>query len=470
MLARPSDAGTRLREEKHSKGVWILVCIAAVSSLYLLLRPSNDDAVVRFWTFDVNHRDHYRENIAEWQAHQSFTVDLESLEYEALDQKLMSAFHAGLPVADVIEVEMRLAHKIWLGPIDSVGFTDLRERLEAEGYLRRIAKEAFAPWSVDDKVFGIPRDLNPVMLAYRADIVEAAGIDVSQLDTWDKFIEAMRPLVQDLDGDGSTDRYILNMPESSGSVLSTLIRQGGREYDDDNFPTLNDARNIRIFTALADWATGKDKVTSDVTPFQGNFFRLFSEGHFLCVVTPDWRTANYEREVPSLAGKIKLMPLPAWEPGGRRTSVWGGVMLGIPKTTQHFEEAWALAKELYLTPEAAEDHYRAHNIVSPNKEVWFRSFYDEPKPFFCNQPLGRLYLKLCDDLPPRSPSPYQQQMEFEVMTSFVKLRRIVQQKGLETTEQIEPYAREILNEAQRHLMDEISRNHFHSVKGKIFQK
>ena len=28
------------------------------------------------------------------------------------------------------------------------------------------------------------------MLAYRRDLVESLGIDVSQLDTWDKFVEA----------------------------------------------------------------------------------------------------------------------------------------------------------------------------------------------------------------------------------------------------------------------------------------
>ena len=44
----------------------------------------------------------------------------------------------------------------------------------------------------------------------------------------------------------------------------------------------------------------------------------------LFLVTPDWRSKSYERDIGKLAGKMALMPLPAVKEGGRRTSTWGG--------------------------------------------------------------------------------------------------------------------------------------------------
>jgi len=138
-------------------------------------------------------------------------------------------------------------------------------------------------------------------------------------------------------------------------------------------------------------------------------------------------------------------------------------MMGIPKTTKHFDEAWAVAKELYLSQHAAETLFKAHHVISANRKVWFDDYYDEPSPYYCNQPLGRLYLNLVHDIPRRSASPYQQQVEFEIMSAFVRLRRIVEQKGLELPSQIRPYAQEVLNDAQNNIVQIMKRNHFHKI-------
>ena len=39
-----------------------------------------------------------------------------------------------------------------------------------------------------------------------------------------------------------------------------------------------------------------------------------SDGLVLFYFTPDWRTRQVEMDVPSLSGKLALMPLPAWTP------------------------------------------------------------------------------------------------------------------------------------------------------------
>ncbi len=49
------------------------------------------------------------------------------------------------------------------------------------------------------------------MLAYRKDLLDSLGVDASQLDTWDKFVEVGRRLSKDLNGDGIIDRYMIDL-------------------------------------------------------------------------------------------------------------------------------------------------------------------------------------------------------------------------------------------------------------------
>jgi len=89
------------------------------------------------------------------------------------------------------------------------------------------------------------------MLAYRRDLVEALGIDVSKLDTWDKFVEVGRQVSRDLDGDGIIDRYMLDMRYDGNWALQLLMFQrGGQVFDPQGevaFATEDNAQLIRWY-------------------------------------------------------------------------------------------------------------------------------------------------------------------------------------------------------------------------------
>jgi len=78
------------------------------------------------------------------------------------------------------------------GPADDFGVADLTDLLKRDGLDERVVQSRFSLWSARGRVYGLPRDVHPVMLAYRRDLVAELGIDVSQLDTWDKFVEVGR--------------------------------------------------------------------------------------------------------------------------------------------------------------------------------------------------------------------------------------------------------------------------------------
>jgi arabinosaccharide transport system substrate-binding protein len=136
------------------------------------------------------------------------------------------------------------------------------------------------------------------------------------------------------------------------------------------------------------------------------FTKAVEEGFFLSFICPDWRSKGTEKTVPRMAGKMALMPLPAFAPGGRRTSTWGGTMIGITKKCRDKDLAWKLACHLYLDPEPLAERFRETNILPPLKDAWGQPAFQEPRPYWSGQPIGALYAELATQVPPQYTSPY----------------------------------------------------------------
>jgi arabinosaccharide transport system substrate-binding protein len=178
---------------------------------------------------------------------------------------------------------------------------------------------------------------------------------------------------------------------------------------------------------------------------------------------PDWLSGTWRKDMPQLAGKVKLMPLPAWEKGGRRTSVWGGTMLAISKNTKDFEKTWAFAKYLYTSPKVAEELYKQVGIVSPVKKMWdpkVYTFYDEPVPYFCGQPAGRLFLNLAPQVPLRTSSPFHADARSELQNVVLDLQTYAEARHATKVEELEGKAKELLDGANRKLQNMIDEDLF----------
>ncbi|HZL20707.1 MAG TPA: extracellular solute-binding protein [Polyangia bacterium] len=267
------------------------------------------------------------------------------------------------------------------------------------------------------------------MLAYRRDLIEALGIDVGALDTWDKFAAVGRRLTGDLDGDGVPDRYMLDLLASGDTALTTLIFQRGGELFDRAGNVAFDSQPVaEVILWYLRQIAGPQKIAYDAGWGQ-SAAKAMTDGLVLFFLTPDWRSFQYQTEVPWLRGKMALMPLPAWTPGGRRTSVWGGTGLMIMKATQHPELAWELATFLYFDRESLSRRFAETNIVPVLKDAWKRPELDAPNPYFSNQPIGRMYAQLAPDTPPINSSPVDAVARAKLNQAFSRCLEFYQRHG-----------------------------------------
>jgi len=454
-----------VRSSALSTGTWAIVLIAALSSVAVLAWPVPKPKGRVMWTFAVMHSLIYKPVIDEWNSTRDSKIDLRLLGDVPLQRRMLAAFMAGLPSADLIEVERKAAARAFTGPLEAVGFVDLTDRLKSEGLMDQINLPSFSPWMSRGRIFGLPHDVHPVMLGYRADLVEAAGIDVSQIETWDDFARVMKPLQADRDGDGKPDRYLLNMWKQHDDHLEVfLLQAGGGFFDADGHVAVDTAVNAHVLAKLVNWGVGPDRICGDAPNFQAGGNKLKLDGYVVCSLMPDWMGDVWKHEIPQLKGKMKLMPMPAWEKGGRRTSVWGGTMIGIPKTAvktpEDFEQLWTIAKELYISPTMARKLYEAGGIITPVRSFWSDPIFDRPSAYFSEQPHGRMYINLAPDVPPRTSSAYNNFAKARVLDAFVKLFDGAEKDGRTDVASLEAKARVYLKEAEASVRGQIERNVF----------
>jgi len=445
-----------------SPGVAIIALLAAASAAALVFLPDTPREPTQFWIFAKQHQAVYRDLLTRWnREHPTMRVEMSLVNGSVMDQRMLSGFLTGTPVADVMEVERSIAGRAFTGPIEDVGFVDLTERLKSEGLLDQINRPSLSPWTSRGHIFGIPHDVHPVMLMYRADLVEAAGIDVRQIETWDDYFRVMRPLMQDLDGDGRVDRFLLSYSATDPYGTEVLMLQaGGAIFDDAERPCFDRPGNAAILARLATWSTGRHRVTryADYNTASGQ--QVIVDGLVVGLLAPDWLAGTFKQQIPGLTGKLRLMPLPAWRRGARRTSVFGGTMLGLAKVSRTPQANWEFAKAIYLSREMATALYRATCIISPFKANWSDPAYDEPDPYFGGQPVGRLYVGLAPDVPARTSSPFNMLATRRLANCMTALVAYADANGLDEPAALEPEAQRLLLAAQRDFSALVARNVF----------
>lgn len=416
-----------------------------------------------FWIFARTHEISYSPIAAEWSKTHPPPVQIVLLSGNALERRMLSGFLSGTPLPAMMEVEIGMVPKVFRGPVKDIGFRDVTDNLAQDGLLEKITPSAFSPWTSRGRIFGLPHDVHPVLLAYRADLVEAAGIDVNQIETWEDFFRVMGPL-QRLAGNaaGEPERYLLNLwPTQSATMQILLLQAGGSVIDDNDKPSLDTEINAKVLASMVNWSIGPNRIAVDMREGGAAGYVMMDNGLCLASFMPDWKCQIWKVEAPQLAGKLKLMPLPAWERGGRRTSVQGGTMIGIPRDTPYFDQAWAFAKHLYLSEEVAVERFRSLCIIPPVKTAWTNPVFDEPDPYFQGQPKGRLYINQAGAVPNRSSSPYSGLAMSKAADALNLLYVHAQRTGVTDIAGLMPVAHRLLAEGQRDLQAQIDRNVFY---------
>lgn len=384
----------------------LLLVLAVASGAIVAVRSVLPrSAVLTVWTFTHIASEEFRQRLADHPDRDRIRlVNLGT----ALFDRLALAIMTRTELPDLVEIEQGHVGRFLRGPVEHIPFVDLTERIEREGWADRCVRARFARYTVGGRIFGLPHDLHPMVLVYRPDVLAALGRRPEDLATWEDFVAAARDFYRPGPLGGAEWRRGLALSTVEGhGFLALLWQRGGDIFDADGRVIIDSPLAVDTLEFYVELLRGDPPAAGPALSSWMEDFAALARGQFLAYPAPDWMLAAMQLDARTLLeGRVRCMPLPAWQPGGRRTSTGGGTALFIPRGCADVERAWATATLLYFDRESLIRRFRTQTIVPPLHTVFDDPVFDEPLPFFQGQRVGRLLTGLAHEVPPVHGSPY----------------------------------------------------------------
>jgi arabinosaccharide transport system substrate-binding protein len=342
-------------------------------------------------------------------------VDIKLTDGAALVNRLLAAFIAGKGAPDVTEVEISSIGRFFKGPIEEIGFVDLTDRFRREGYLDAIPAARFTPWMTRGHIFGCPEDLHPVILLYREDLFRRwdgqartwATIDLPrEVKLWSDFERVGQEVMRDAAAHGEPARYPIGLHKNQWwNLWMLLLQRGGGMFDEQGRVIIDQPVAVETLQFVCD-LFNRDRIAWTIEDLP-SLWAAMKDDKVMSVMAADWFVGFVKDNRPEQAGKWRAMPLPAFEPGGRRVSSHGGTTMAIPKQCPNQEMAWELIKFFYLNHDVVVERVPKTRVMPALK-----SAYRDPRllsyedPFLGKQRIAALFGSLKDDIPRIYQTPY----------------------------------------------------------------
>ena len=203
--------------------------------------------------------------------------------------------------------------------------------------------------SFGDAAYALPYDAPPMVIWYRQDVLEAAGVDVPT--TWDEFEEAARA-VKAVNPDAYLTSFFTNEPQ-----LAPMSWQAGAEWftvEDDNWKVaIDDKKSQKVadyWQRLIDEGLVKKQLG-----FSDEWTADLNSGVVNAWVGGSWSASALKTrtEASGQQGKWIAAAPPSWD-GKQTGALSGGTSFAIPENSDNAAAAAVFLEWLVTSPEAIE--------------------------------------------------------------------------------------------------------------------
>lgn len=328
------------------KGISLLLLVAimvgtfGISALY-----AQDATDLSLWVFVERHGLFMQTQAERWNAanpDRPINLTFEQIDYTQMHDNLLASLLVGVGAPDLADVEIKKFATFTKGDIQFVPLNDA-----IDPYREDIIESRLAPYTANGENYGIDYHLGAFVMFYNTEILEAAGVDVDSIVTWDDYIEAGKKVTQDTDGDGTPDVYMATIETTD--VFSTyplMLMMGGGTYNAEGEIILDSAENVAALQFVQDLVHvhGIARAASGGNHHAPDHYLDLTEGRVASLWMPQWYMTRFPDNMSSELAAVEVVrPMPIFEEGGYTTSMGGGT--GTVITNQIDPGKVELAKE-----------------------------------------------------------------------------------------------------------------------------
>lgn len=286
--------------------------------------------------------------------------------------------------------------------------------------------------SLNGQLVAFPIDIAPAVMFYRQSIVDAAGVDLRNLASWDEFIQAGMELTKDLDGDGTIDQYAI----PHAVEVSLVPLNGGMSgwFNTEGQPLEPKAKFMKALNLVK--AVRDAGIDADLGTWAPPWLQSFGDGTVAATINGAWFGGALETYIaPDTAGDWRVTKIP-----GNSYASMGGSYASIPVAVSADKKAaaWEVIKFLATSETAQLIAYRSLSAFPVLSTLYDHPVMDEEVEFFGGQKVRQVFAEVAANMPAEPVSEY----DPIARAIFGNYTTMVLVDGLDTEEAY----REVLNE------------------------
>lgn len=328
----------------------------------------------------------------------NINIEFQTADFGGHHSRLTTVLAAGEATNDIEALEVGFIAKF----VEGGGLTDLAaapyngttEGKDLVGFAMSNAT------TKDGRLVALPVDIAPAVMFYRKSIVDAAGVSVENLGSWDEYIEVGKKLTKDRDGDGVVDQFAI--PNASDVAMTPLNGGKGGWFNDEGVPLEPKDKFISALTVVKD--IREAGIDGDLGAWTGPWTQSFSDGTVVTTVNGAWFGGALKTWIaPDTSGDWRVTRLP-----GNTLAALGGTYLSIPENVPDDQKAaaWEVLKYLCTDPNAQLTTFETIDAFPALTTVFNDPIMNEEVEFFGGQKVRQLYAEIASEIPSASVSEY----------------------------------------------------------------
>lgn len=342
----------------------IIVAIAFVVSMGVGAVAQGDVTELTWWVFVQMHAEVHQKSIDRWNAEhpdRQVHVNFEVYSSSDVNTKLLVALQSGTGAPDITDQEISYFGNFLQGDIQLVPLTDEIEKAKDSLLMNR-----YEIYAVDGEYYGAEIAACASIAYWNAELLNAAGIDINAIETWDDFAQAGRAYY------AATGKPFTVFDATDPHMVQIMLTQmGGNVLDDQGNFDLESQALKQVLTyqqnAIQEgWAIPTPGGNAHAEEFYG----FMNDGGCAALIMPIWYMGRFTNYMPNLDGKIQLTLLPVWEEGGMRTGVSGGTGTAVTNQAEDPQLCKELVAECLLSYEGNVGFWTGLAFDPPRKDVW----------------------------------------------------------------------------------------------------
>ena len=249
-------------------------------------------------------------------------------EYNALS----NAIEAGSGAPDIAQIEYyALPEYVIRGHLENLS------DLGASDFKDFYTPGTWSSVSINDGVYALPMDSGPMAWFYNKDVFDKAGVDPTQVRTWDDFYEAAKKI-------RAVDSYITSDSGDAGFFDSMTWLAGATPFEtskDGGTVAINltGDKNVKTFTDFWQKMIDEDLIDTKTVGWTDDWNKGLDDGSIASLLTGAWMPYNLLSGAPNGDGKWRIAQMPTAD-GSTTNSENGGSSLAVLASTKKADAAY----------------------------------------------------------------------------------------------------------------------------------